>query len=229
MPLLLAGIAAAIGWGILRKNEPPKVNFARVKRQALVSVLPTNGKVEPFEWQAAHSEAAGIVSRLEVHEGQRVPQGAVLAILTDLSRQAEIDAAEAKLAEAKAGVASVEAGGRPAELTDIDNRLARARFDQQQATIEANTLQRLLDKEAATKSEVQAARDKAQQAQLEIEGLEKRRNSLVAKPEVAAANARVQEAEVALNLAKPPGHARLRSALLSTAPYMGLLCRPART
>jgi HlyD family secretion protein len=200
--LLLAGIAAAIGWGILRKNEPPKVNFARVKRQPLVSLLPTNGKVEPFEWQAVHCEAAGIVSRLEVHEGQRVAKGTVLAILTDLSRQAEIDAAEAKLAEAKAGVASVESGGRPAELTDIENRLARARFDQQQATIEANTLQRLLDKEAATKSEVQAARDKAQQAQLEIEGLEKRRASLVAKPEVAAANARVQEAEVALNLAK---------------------------
>ena len=60
--LLLAGIAAAIGWGILRKNEPPKVNFARVKRQSLVSLLPTNGKVEPFEWQAVHCEAAGIVS-----------------------------------------------------------------------------------------------------------------------------------------------------------------------
>jgi HlyD family secretion protein len=200
--LLLLGIAAAIGWGILRKNEPPKVNFAKARRQTLVSVLPTNGKVEPFEWQAVHSEVAGSVSRVEVHEGQRVAKGAVIAVVTDPARQADIDAAEAKLAEAKAGVASVESGGRPAELTDIENRLARARFDQQQATIEANTLQRLLDKEAATKAEVQAARDKAQQAQLEIDGLEKRRNSLVAKPEVAAANARVQEAEVVLNLAR---------------------------
>ena len=62
MLLLLAGIAAAIGWGILRKNEPPKVNFARARRQTLVSTLPTNGKVEPFEWQAVHSEAAGFAS-----------------------------------------------------------------------------------------------------------------------------------------------------------------------
>ena len=45
--LLLAGVAAVIVWGVLRKSEPPKVNFARVKRQTLVSTLPTNGKVEP--------------------------------------------------------------------------------------------------------------------------------------------------------------------------------------
>ena len=42
---LLAAIAAIIVWGVLRKGDPPKVNFARVKRQTLVSTLPTNGKV----------------------------------------------------------------------------------------------------------------------------------------------------------------------------------------
>ena len=228
MLLLLAGIAAAIGWGILRKNEPPKVNFARVKRQSLVSLLPTNGKVEPFEWQAAHSEAAGIVSRLEVHEGQRVAKGAVLAVLIDLSRQAEIGAAEAKLAEADPGVAAVESGGRPAELTDIENRLARARFDQQQATIEANTLQRLLDKEAAPESEVQAARDKAQQARLEMKDSKSdasRWSQNLKSPPLT----RVFRKPKWLSTWRSTGLPRLRSALPSTGLYMGLLCRPVRT
>ena len=42
--LLLAGVAAVIVWGVLRKGDPPKVSFARAKRQTLVSTLPTNGK-----------------------------------------------------------------------------------------------------------------------------------------------------------------------------------------
>ena len=70
--LLLVGIAAVIVWGILRKGEPPKVNFARVKRQTLVSTLPTNGKAEPSEWQAVRAETAGVVTRAPVEDGQTV-------------------------------------------------------------------------------------------------------------------------------------------------------------
>ena len=46
------------------------------------------------------------------------------------------------------------------------------------------------------------ARDKVQHTQLAIEGLEKRRASLVAKPDVAANEARVHDAEVALEAAR---------------------------
>jgi len=49
--LLLPLIAAAvIAWGIVRKNAAPEVSFTRVRRQTLVSTLPTNGKAEPIEW-----------------------------------------------------------------------------------------------------------------------------------------------------------------------------------
>src|SRR3954469_25016344 len=60
--LLLLLAAAVIAWGVFRKSEPPRVPFARVKRQTLVSNLPTNGKVEPFEWQPVRAETAGVVS-----------------------------------------------------------------------------------------------------------------------------------------------------------------------
>ena len=77
--LLLLVVAAVIGWGVFRKNAPPQVNFARVKRETLVSTLSTNGKAEPFEWQAVHAETAGLVSQVAVREGQRVAKGAALA------------------------------------------------------------------------------------------------------------------------------------------------------
>lgn len=222
--LLLAIAVAAIGWGILRKNDPPRISFTRVKRQTLVSTLPTNGKVEPFEWQAVRAETAGVVSRVGVQEGQNVAKGAVLAAMSDPSLQADIAAAEAKVAETQANVAALEAGGRPAEFTDIENSLARARQELQVETDEYNALRRLAEKQAATKAEVQAAQNKIHQSELAIAGFEKQRTSLVGKTDVAAAKARLQDAEVSLNLAKQRAGLSVVRAPISGAVY-GLAVR----
>ena len=200
--LLLLVVAAVIGWGIFRKNAPPQVNFTRVKRTTLVSALPTNGKAEPFEWQAVRAETAGLVSEVAVREGQRVVKGATLAAIVDPKLAADVAAAEAKAAEARANLGALEAGGKPAELAGIENSLARARFDVQQHRKEYDTLKRLAEKQAAVPVDVDAAQDKVRQSEIEIEGLENRRKALVDRSEVAAARARVQDADVALNLAR---------------------------
>jgi HlyD family secretion protein len=200
--VLLVLVAAAVVWAVLRRAEPPRINFARVKRETLVSTLPTNGKVEPVEWQAVRTETAGVVSRVSIAEGQSVTKGAEMAVLSDPSLEADIAAAEARASEARANVAAVEAGGKPADFTEIDNSLARARLDLEQQKKESETLERLAQKQAATPAEVEAAHEKIRQTQLAIQGLEKRRTSLVGKPDIAAASARLQDAEVALRLAK---------------------------
>jgi HlyD family secretion protein len=200
--LLLLVVAAVIGWGIFRKNAPPQVNFTRVKRTTLVSTLSTNGKAEPFEWQAVRAETAGLVSQVAVREGQRVAKGAALAAIVDPSLAADVAAGEAKVAEARANLAALEAGGKPAELAGIENNLARARFDLQQHQKEYDALRRLAEKQAAAPLDVDAAQDKVRQSEIEIEGLENRRKSLVDRTEVAAARARLQDVEVALNLAR---------------------------
>ena len=200
--LLVAGVAAVIVWGVLRKGDPPKVSFARVKRQTLVSTLPTNGRVEPWLWQAVRAETGGVVSSAPVEDGQTVAAGAVMAGITDAALQAETDAAQARLNEARANLATQEAGGKPAEFTDIDNSLARARFDLAQAQKVLASLERLVAQHASTQQEADAAHEKVQQSELEIAGLEKRRRSLTSPTEVAAARARVGDAETALGLAR---------------------------
>jgi HlyD family secretion protein len=200
--VLLLVVAAAIVWGILRRNTPPPVTFTRVKRETLVSTLPTNGKVEPFEWQAVRAEAGGLVGRVDAAEGKPVAKGEVLAVMTDTTRQAEIDAAQAKVAEAQANLASLQAGPRPAELTDIDNAAARAALELQQAKRELEISQRLAAKQAATSAEVTAARDKVDQLNAQIAGLEKRRHNATPQPDIAAASARLEDARVALRLAQ---------------------------
>jgi HlyD family secretion protein len=223
--LLLAVAAAVIAWGIVRKSRPPAVPFARARRQTLVSTLPTNGKVEPFEWQAVRAQAAGLVSRVPVREGQTVAAGAELAELSDPAAAAAIEAAQAKVAEARANLAAVEQGGSPADFVDIDNSLARARLSLEHERQEQATLQRLQQKQAATAAEVQAAGDKIRQTETEIQGLEKRRGSLVVKPDVDAAKARLEDAEAALNLARRQAANRILRAPIGGEIY-GLAARP---
>jgi HlyD family secretion protein len=123
---LLAIPLAAVGWWAYhRHHDAPQVPFAKVVRETLVSTLPTNGKVEPIEWQAVRVEQAGLVSKAPVQEGQMVSQGAPLAILSDTGLQADLDAAEARVAQARADLATIDAGGKQLELTTIESDLAR--------------------------------------------------------------------------------------------------------
>jgi len=223
--VLLLVVAAVIVWGVLKRNTPPSVTFVRVKRETLVSTLPTNGKAEPFQWEAVRSQTEGLVNRVDVVEGQPVNKGAMLAVISDASKQADVDTARAKISEAEANVESLEAGPRPAELTEIDTGTARAKLDLETAERELATLQRLADKQAATKADVTAAHDKVEQIKTQIAGLEKRRRNVNAQPDIAAARARLEDARVALKLAQQQAAYSEIHAPISGAVY-GLAVRP---
>jgi HlyD family secretion protein len=199
---LLVLAAAALGWGVLRKHSPPKINFAAAKRTTLTSTLPTNGKVEPFEWQAMRAERAGVISSVAVREGQEVRKDEVIASISDPSLQSDVQGAEARVAEARANLSALENGGKPAELVEIENSLKQAGLELEQEQKNYAALDRLVQKQAATSQEATAARQKMEQTQAVIEGLERRRQSLVAKSDVAAAQARLQDAQSALHLAQ---------------------------
>ena len=198
----LALAAAVIGWGILRKTSPPKISFIRAKRITLVSTLPTNGKVEPFEWQAIRASRSGILSRVRVREGQLVARDEEIASIREPSLQTDIEASEARVAEARANLSALEGGGRPAELAEIDSSLKQAELQYQQEQKDYGALQRLAKEQAATAVEVEAAHQKVEQSLAAIQGLERRRQSLVGKTDVVAARARLQDAEAALDLAR---------------------------
>ena len=199
--LLISAIGLAV-WYVDRKNDIPSVPFTRVRRETLVSTLSTNGKVEPFEWQSVRADLAGIVEKVLVQEGSAVAQGAILAQLSDPTLQPGIEAAAARVTEARAALETINTGGKPAELTDIENNLARAQFDRAEADRDYQSLKRLLEKQAATKVEVAAAAAKLKQSEIEIEGLEKRRAALASRSDRTVAEARLRDAEAALALAR---------------------------
>jgi HlyD family secretion protein len=223
--LLLLLAACALVVGFLRKSAPPEVRFTQVKRQTVVSTVPTNGKVEPYQWQAVHAETAGLVVRADVRNGERVAQGGVLAEIGDPEIRAGIDSAEARVSEAQASLQVLQGGGKSAERSDIESSLSRARFNLQTAEREHDAIGRLVAKQAATPMEERAAADKVRQAQLEIDGLEKRRAALVSKPDIEGAQARVKDAEAALRLAKERSASTLARAPIAGEVY-DLAVRP---
>jgi HlyD family secretion protein len=222
LPLVAVG---AVVWGLARKSAPPKVSIAIVQRETLVSTLPTNGRAEPFDYQAVRAEVAGVVSRVPVRDGGTVARGAVLAELSDPSFGGEVAAAEARVAEARAAIEGLQVAVRPAETVEIDSGLARARFNLQQAQKEYDTLRRLEAKQAATGAEVRSAAEKVEQARLEIAALEKRRDRTVVKPDIAAAQARLQDAAAALRLARAHASQSAVRAPMAGEVY-GLAVRP---
>jgi HlyD family secretion protein len=194
---------AALGWWAYhRNNDVPQVPFAKVIRETLVSTLPTNGKVEPIVWQAVRAEQPGLVSKVPVQDGQTVSQGAPLAILSDTGLQADLDSADARVAEARAELATIDAGGKQLELTTIDNDLARLRVEREHDQKEYASLRRLADKQAASALEVDEMKSKLKAAEMGIEALEKRRAALVTQSDKTVALARLRDAQAAVELAK---------------------------
>jgi multidrug resistance efflux pump len=131
-----------------------------------------------------------------------VAAGAALVELDSTETRAEVAAAEARIAQAEAELEPLTQGGRPADLTEIDNALARARQELSVAQKELGALERLLARSAATAHDVTEARNRAEQAQLQISSLEKRRAALVSASDRAAAEARLSDARAAAELAR---------------------------
>jgi HlyD family secretion protein len=202
LPLLFILLAGIAWWVWHKKNEAPQIPFAKVKRETLISTLSTNGKVEPIEWQAVRAENEGLVEKVPVQEGQFVAKGALLAQLSQSGLAASLAAAEARVAQAQAEIAILDAGGKSAELVEIENSLAKARLDREAATRDYNALRRLAEKQAATLKDVQEAQGHLREADLTIEGLEKRRAALVSKTDKSVAAARLRDAQAAVDLAR---------------------------
>lgn len=199
--LALAGAGVA-AWQIDRwKNQPPEIAFARALRETITSTVSTNGKVEPVEWAVARAGRAGAVDQIRVQRGQSVMRDQPLVELEASEARAEQAAAESRIAQIRAEIETLSKGGRAADLAEISSGLERARLELQAAQKEHDALARLEVKQAATAAEVAAAKQRVDQAQLQIKSLNEKKISLVAAPDRASAEARLLDAQAALRLA----------------------------
>ena len=202
--LALAGVLAAGGlaWGLAKwREQPPEIKFVRVTRQVVHNSVATNGKVEPIEWAVARAERPGPVQKILIHLGERVTRGQPLVELDSTEARANLLAAHARIAQAKADLNVIERGGRATDLADIQNGLLKARFDLEQAQKDYDAEQRLAAKNVATVQDVNTAKARVDAAKLQIDSWERKRTALASTADRAATEARLEEAQAAARVA----------------------------
>ncbi len=213
---LVVGVVALSGWLYFQSNKAPEVSFAQARRGRIESTVVTNGKVEPLEWAAARSEAAGIISRVLVSKGQSVRKGQALAVIEARDARSDLAQAEARIAEAQAEIQTLTQGGRTSDIAALDADLHRTQLDLEQAKRDLASLEKLQQKNAATRYEVTTAQDLVNRLSSQISALNNRRSALVSKADLSAAQARLRNAEASANYAKQ----RITLATI-TAPIQG--------
>jgi HlyD family secretion protein len=197
--LAVVGVAA---WQVDKwKKQPPEVPFARVTRETITSSVPTNGKVEPVTWAVAHAERAGAVEEILIQRGQHVSKDAELLRLASADARADQAAAQSRIDQIHIELDTMNKGGRAADLTDIASQMEKARLDLGAAQREYDSDVKMQAKEAATPFEVNAAKVRVDQLNLLIKTLQEKKAALVTPADRASAEARLREAESALNLA----------------------------
>ena len=194
--LILILLAAAGGgyWYWQKQHDAPTLPVAKATRETVVNTLSTNGKVEPIEFQEVHAEAQGLITQLLVKEGDSVTKGQVLVRISETGLREELEAAQAREAQANADLQTLQQGGRASELAELDGQVTRLQSERETAQATSAALKRLVQKDAVTKAEAEQAANRVHALDVEIAVLQKRRGSIVGKNEVTSAQAKVREA-----------------------------------
>jgi HlyD family secretion protein len=180
---------------LTREELPLRVAQATV--QDLTTTDSTNGRVEPQHNFEAHAPAAGIVKRLYVRAGERVPKGKLLLSLDDADAIARRANALAALRGAQAAYEATEQGGPLEERTSLAGEIAKARMDRDQTQRDLEALKKLAAQGAAAPSEVASAQQRLELANTSLGTLEKKQTSRYSPADITHAKADLDQAQAA--------------------------------
>jgi HlyD family secretion protein len=201
--VIVLAIAGVAFWRLEQeRGRPPQVAFARVARENISSLVSTNGKVEPVESGVARAERSGAVKKILVQRGQHVEMGQALVELDSSEAQAELKTAQAQQAAIRAEMQVFQQGGRAADRAVIDTGIDKAKLELKIAQDQYASSVKLRDKKAGTELEVRTAKEAVDRAQAQIEALQQQRAALVTPSDRSGAEARLDAAKTAAQLAE---------------------------
>ena len=137
-----------------------------------------------------------------MEKGRSVAAGAVIADIESRDAKSAVESAQARVAQIKAEMEVFTQGGRSAEIAEIDGAAARLKLQLKAAERELESSQRLAEKKYATAQEVSQAQDQVDQLRAQIRALDGKRRALVMPSDKTAAQARLREAETAVEIAR---------------------------
>lgn len=197
--LMIAGAIIALflfsGWEMRRGVVA--VRSEKVAKQPIASLISTNGKVEPVQNFEAHAPAPVTVRRVLVHQGDRVKPGQLLVELQDSNARVEAAKALAQLRAAEADMHAVQSGGTQEEVLTTRSDLVKAQTEQKEARRNLQAVERLQQNGAASPSEVEAARNRLQKAEADVQLLQSKQNGRFSPADIEKVQATANEARAA--------------------------------
>ena len=212
----IIGLFVFSGW--MMRRGVVSVHAEKVTRQGIASLISTNGKIEPVQNFEAHAQTQVSVKRVLVHEGDRAKVGQLLIQLDDADARAQAAKALAQLRAAEADLQAVQAGGTQEEVLTTRSDLSKAQAERDAAQRNLEAVQRLQKTGAASPGEVEAARNRVQKADADLQLLQSKLTGRFSTPEIAKVRASAEEARAAYAAAQE----LLRNAHI-TAPFAGVV------
>ncbi len=185
---------------LLRERLP--VRAAQVGREALISAVSTNGKVEPEVNYQFFSPLASTVKAVYAQPGDKVPAGKLLIVLDDTDALARVASAESGLKAAQASLDAATHNGTQQERQASAADIARGKLDVAQAQHNLDALTKLAASGAASSSEVAAARQQLATSQAGLDAAQQSATNRYSAAEIARAQAAVADAEAGLAAAR---------------------------
>ena len=173
------------------------VNLIAKRRATREAAILGSGVIEADEVQVS-SKIGGQVAEMLVGEGDEVTAGQPLAVLEHQDIEAEVERAQAAAQTAAAALRDLERGSRPEQIEAARARLAQARARREGAERQLATAREGYEKVTEIRQQVDAARAGAQKAEANIEAAKAKLAEAKAGPtkeQIEAARAAVTQAE----------------------------------
>jgi len=192
--LVLVVAAVLLFTGINWRHTGTAVRAEKVVRQEIASVISTNGKIEPVNSFEAHAPAPATVNKVLVAEGDHVKAGQLLVKLDDAEARAQAARALSQLRSAEAALSGIKAGGTQEEVLTTRSDLVKAQAERDDAQRNLKAIQKLQQNGAASPAEVEAAQNRLQKADADVQLLQSKLTGRFSSPEVAKVEASANEA-----------------------------------
>jgi HlyD family secretion protein len=179
-----------------------QVRAYTVVRASILSTDSTNGKVQPVKNYEAHAPFPGLVKAVYVHQGQKVRRGELLLTLDDTDARARLAQAQANLVATQANEKTLIAGGDAEQRYSFEGQLSQARIEEAGAQQSLTTLQALAAKGAASRGEVDQAKNRLANDSSSLQVLEQQQSARRHPATLSTAQAQVAEAQAAVNSAQ---------------------------
>jgi HlyD family secretion protein len=217
LALVVVALIAGTAFYRSRRNSIRTVRTATVERQEIHAGIVTNGKAEPIVFREVRAELEGEVVQVLVREGDPVRAGQKLAELSQRDVTSEREQARAELAEAEDALRLLRQGGTTAQIAELRAQLDLARREREEAAKLVAQNERLVERGAVARVELEQSRTRLAKAETDLSLVEEKWQRRYDPEELKRAEARVEAARAALNLAE----FRIRSTTV-VAPHNGV-------